>query len=181
MLWVFQFLLLNCFQCDLQELGKKQENLTDISEDFARDYAFSGSESSSSSAQDLSSSSGLPDERSGAEGPTHAYATNGPFRNVSDTGDSCPGQNPFSAKVNAKLFGGFRDPGNPFAAASGQNRAFHQDHSSVSGLTAEDIEKARQAKSNPGHKPHKQMVGGCYYYSCLLLLLLTTTISGPRL
>ncbi|XP_019338647.1 atypical kinase COQ8A, mitochondrial isoform X1 [Alligator mississippiensis] len=142
----------------MQELGKKQENLTDISEDFARDYAFSGSESSSSSAQDLSSSSGLPDERSGAEGPTHAYATNGPFRNVSDTGDSCPGQNPFSAKVNAKLFGGFRDPGNPFAAASGQNRAFHQDHSSVSGLTAEDIEKARQAKSNPGHKPHKQML-----------------------
>uniref|UniRef100_A0A7M4E6Y1 Atypical kinase COQ8A, mitochondrial n=1 Tax=Crocodylus porosus TaxID=8502 RepID=A0A7M4E6Y1_CROPO len=102
----------------IQELGKKQENLTDISEDFARDYAFSGSESSSSSA---------------------------------------PGQNPFSAKVNAKLFGGFRDPGNPFAAASGQNRAFHQDHS-VSGLTAEDIEKARQAKSNPEHKPHKQML-----------------------
>ncbi|XP_006016618.1 atypical kinase COQ8A, mitochondrial [Alligator sinensis] len=142
----------------MQELGKKQENLTDISEDFARDYAFSGSESSSSSAQDLSSSSGQPNECSGAEGPTHAYATNGPFRNVSDTGDSSPGQNPFSAKVNAKLFGGFRDPGNPFAAASGQNRAFHQDHSSVSGLTAEDIEKARQAKSNPGHKPHKQML-----------------------
>uniref|UniRef100_A0A7M4E6B7 Atypical kinase COQ8A, mitochondrial n=1 Tax=Crocodylus porosus TaxID=8502 RepID=A0A7M4E6B7_CROPO len=110
-----------------------------------------------SCTRDFSSSSGQPNECSGAEGPTHVYATNGPFRNVSETGDSSPGQNPFSAKVNAKLFGGFRDPGNPFAAASGQNRAFHQDHS-VSGLTAEDIEKARQAKSNPEHKPHKQML-----------------------
>lgn len=60
--------------------------------------------------------------------------------------------------MDARLFGGFRDPGNPFAAAFGQNRAFHQDHSSVGGLTAEDIDKARQAKTGSEQKPYKQMV-----------------------
>lgn len=29
----------------------------------------------------------------------------------------------------------------------------------MGGLTAEDIEKARQAKARPESKPHKQMVG----------------------
>uniref|UniRef100_A0A8C0J385 Atypical kinase COQ8A, mitochondrial n=1 Tax=Chelonoidis abingdonii TaxID=106734 RepID=A0A8C0J385_CHEAB len=133
-----------------------QENLTDLGEDFGSDYNFSGPESSNDTKD--YSSSGQPDKGNGTEGPAYTYATNGPFRNVSEIGDASPGQIPFSAKVNAKLFGGFRDPGNPFAAAIGQNRAFHQDHSSVSGLTAEDIDKARQAKTGPEHKPHKQML-----------------------
>ncbi|XP_024052529.1 atypical kinase COQ8A, mitochondrial [Terrapene carolina triunguis] len=140
----------------MQDLGKQQENLTDLGEDFGSDYNFSGPESSNTT-KDFSSP-GQPDKGSGTEGPAYTYATNGPFRNVSEIGDASPGQIPFSAKVNAKLFGGFRDPGNPFAAAFGQNRAFHQDHSSVSGLTAEDIDKARQAKTDPEHKPHKQML-----------------------
>uniref|UniRef100_A0A8C0J2F8 Atypical kinase COQ8A, mitochondrial n=1 Tax=Chelonoidis abingdonii TaxID=106734 RepID=A0A8C0J2F8_CHEAB len=106
----------------MQDLGKQQENLTDLGEDFGSDYNFSGPESSNDTKD--YSSSGQPDK----------------------------------GNVNAKLFGGFRDPGNPFAAAIGQNRAFHQDHSSVSGLTAEDIDKARQAKTGPEHKPHKQML-----------------------
>ncbi|XP_034620608.1 atypical kinase COQ8A, mitochondrial isoform X2 [Trachemys scripta elegans] len=140
----------------MQDLGKQQENLTDLGEDFGSDYNFSGPESSNAT-KDFSSP-GQPDKGSGTEGPAYTYATNGPFRNVSEIGDASPGQIPFSAKVNAKLFGGFRDPGNPFAAVFGQNRAFHQDHSSVSGLTAEDIDKARQAKTDPEHKPHKQML-----------------------
>uniref|UniRef100_A0A8D0GL27 Atypical kinase COQ8A, mitochondrial n=1 Tax=Sphenodon punctatus TaxID=8508 RepID=A0A8D0GL27_SPHPU len=140
----------------MQELGQQQENLTDLGEDFGKDYNFSETESASSS-KDISSH-GQPHERSGAEGPSCAYVTHGPFRNKSETGDSSQALNPLSAKVNAKLFGGFRDPGSPFAAAFGQSRAFHQDHSSVSGLTAEDIDKARQAKTDPEHKPHKQML-----------------------
>nr|BAG57042.1 unnamed protein product [Homo sapiens] len=37
-----------------------------------------------------------------------------------------------------------------------QRRFFHQDQSPVGGLTAEDIEKARQAKARPENKQHKQ-------------------------
>ncbi|EQB78536.1 chaperone activity of bc1 complex-like, mitochondrial [Camelus ferus] len=37
-------------------------------------------------------------------------------------------------------------------------RFFHQDQSPMGGLTAEDIEKARQAKARPEGKPHKQML-----------------------
>uniref|UniRef100_A0A8C4RQ19 ABC1 atypical kinase-like domain-containing protein n=1 Tax=Erpetoichthys calabaricus TaxID=27687 RepID=A0A8C4RQ19_ERPCA len=39
-----------------------------------------------------------------------------------------------------------------------QKRSFHQDHSSVGGLTAEDINKAREAKTSSDSKPHKQML-----------------------
>lgn len=38
-----------------------------------------------------------------------------------------------------------------------QHRSYHQDPTTVGGLTAEDIEKARQRKS-PEIKQHKQMV-----------------------
>ncbi|PKU41000.1 chaperone activity of bc1 complex- mitochondrial [Limosa lapponica baueri] len=140
----------------MQELGKQQENLTDLSEDFGKDYDFSAREQSDA-AMDFSSGPGKPHERSG-EGPAYSYTTNEPFKSFGETGDSGLGQKPFPPKMDARLFGGFRDPGNPFAAAFGQNRAFHQDHSSVSGLTAEDIDKARQAKTGSEQKPYKQML-----------------------
>ncbi|XP_074673860.1 atypical kinase COQ8A, mitochondrial isoform X2 [Strix aluco] len=141
----------------MQELGKQQENLTDLSEDFGKDYDFSAREPSDA-PMDFSTDAGKPHEHSG-EGPAYSYTTNGPFRSVGETGDSGMGQKkPFPPKTDARLFGGFRDPGNPFAAAFGQNRAFHQDHSSVSGLTAEDIDKARQAKTGSEQKPYKQML-----------------------
>ncbi|NXH73070.1 COQ8A kinase, partial [Hydrobates tethys] len=140
----------------MQELGKQQENLTDLSEDFGKDYDFSAREPSDAQ-MDFSTAPGKPHEHSG-EGPAYSYTTNGPFRSVGETGDSGMGQKPFPPKMDARLFGGFRDPGNPFAAAFGQNRAFHQDHSSVSGLTAEDIDKARQAKTGSEQKPYKQML-----------------------
>lgn len=146
----------------MQELGKQQENLTDLGEDFGKDYDFSAREPSDAPT-DFSTAPGKPHEHSG-EGPASSYTTNGPFRSVGETGDSGMGQKPFPPRMDARLFGGFRDPGNPFAAAFGQSRAFHQDHSSVSGLTAEDIDKARQAKAGSEQKPYKQMV-------CLLVCL----------
>lgn len=58
------------------------------------------------------------------------------------------------ASGKSKLFDGYKDPTSQF---TGQTRSYHQDHSSVGGITAEDIEKAREAKRNSS-KPHKQMV-----------------------
>ncbi|NXD23464.1 COQ8A kinase, partial [Spelaeornis formosus] len=137
----------------VQELGKQQENFTDLGEDFGKDYDFSAREPSDA-PMDFSTAPGKPQEHS-TEGPAYSYTANGPFRNVDETG---MGQKPFSPKMDARLFGGIRDPRNPFATAFGQNRAFHQDHSSVGGLTAEDIDKARQAKAGSGQKPYKQML-----------------------
>nr|XP_056709092.1 atypical kinase COQ8A, mitochondrial isoform X2 [Euleptes europaea] len=136
----------------MQELGKQQENLKDLDEDFGKDYSFSESELGGA-AKDFSPPQHQPQKQGVAEGPSHTYVSSGPFPNVVVAGDSS--HNPFSAKVNAKLF---RDLGYPFFATNGQSRAFHQDHPSVGGLTAEDIDKARQAKADPQHKPHKQML-----------------------
>ncbi|XP_062980217.1 atypical kinase COQ8A, mitochondrial [Elgaria multicarinata webbii] len=141
----------------MQELGKQQENLKDIGEDFGKDYNFSESEMGGAT-QDFSPPQDQLHKQSGAEGPSYSYVAKEPFPGVGGSGDSRSSHNPMSAKVNAKLFGGFRDPGNFFAPTYGQSRAFHQDHSSVGGLTAEDIDKARQAKADPQQKPHKQML-----------------------
>ncbi|XP_044292834.1 atypical kinase COQ8A, mitochondrial isoform X3 [Varanus komodoensis] len=141
----------------MQELGKQQENLNDIGEDFGREYNFSESELGGA-AQDFSPPQDQPHRHSDAEGPSHSYVAKGPFPNVVGSGDFSSSQNPILSKSNAKLFGGFRDPGNLIVPAYGQNRAFHQDHSSIGGLTAEDIDKARQAKADPQQKPHKQML-----------------------
>ncbi|XP_054835348.1 atypical kinase COQ8A, mitochondrial [Eublepharis macularius] len=141
----------------MQELGKQQENLKDFDEDFGRDYSFSETELGGAT-KDFSPPEDQRHKHGVAEGPSYTYVSNGPFPNVVETGDSSRNPNPISAKVNAKLFGGFRDHGYPFVATCGQSRAFHQDHSSVGGLTAEDIDKARQAKADPQNKPHKQML-----------------------
>lgn len=85
------------------------------------------------------------------EGPAPAYVASGPFKDAGLTGQTAP---PFG-RVNARFFVDLR---HPLPACGLQRRFFHQDQSSVGGLTAEDIEKARQAKARPGSKPHKQMV-----------------------
>ncbi|XP_051953888.1 atypical kinase COQ8A, mitochondrial [Xyrauchen texanus] len=72
------------------------------------------------------------------------------FRNSSTDAANTHSQAPGKSKV----FEGYRDPTSQF---TGQIRLYHQDHSSVGGITAEDIEKAREAKRN-GSKPHKQML-----------------------
>lgn len=86
-----------------------------------------------------------------SEGPAPAYVGSGPFRE-----SGFPGQatSPLG-KVNGRLFADSRDS---FCAMGSQRRFFHQDQSPMGGLTAEDIEKARQAKNRPESKPHKQMV-----------------------
>ncbi|KAG7465713.1 hypothetical protein MATL_G00156410 [Megalops atlanticus] len=54
----------------------------------------------------------------------------------------------------SRLFGGLVDQSRQFCR---QTRRFHRDHSSVSGLTAEDLNKARETKKGDS-KPHKQML-----------------------
>ncbi|XP_047376111.1 atypical kinase COQ8A, mitochondrial [Sciurus carolinensis] len=86
-----------------------------------------------------------------SKGPAPAYVASGPFK---ETG--LPGQvaSPLG-RVNGRLFA---EPRDLFSGPGFQRRFFHQDQSPVGGLTAEDIEKARQAKGRPESKPHKQML-----------------------
>ncbi|XP_025024519.1 atypical kinase COQ8A, mitochondrial isoform X2 [Python bivittatus] len=141
----------------MQELGKQQENLKDIGEDFGKEYNFSESELGGITEDFSPLPQDQPHKHSSTEGPFYSYEAKGPYQN-GGSGDATASQNPISAKMNTKLFGGFRDPGNLFVPVYGQTRPFHQDHSPVGGLTAEDIDKARQAKADPQNKPHKQML-----------------------
>ncbi|KAL7987414.1 hypothetical protein Chor_006333 [Crotalus horridus] len=141
----------------MQELGKQQENLKDIGEDFGKEYNFSESELGGFTKDFSPPPQDQPHKDSGTEGPSYSYDAKGLFQS-GGSGDATASQNPISSKTNTKLFEGFRDPGNPFALVFGQIRPFHQDHSPVGGLTAEDIDKARQAKADPQQKPHKQML-----------------------
>lgn len=104
---------------------------------------------SAASSLDQSLSSSLGHAHS--EGPAPAYVSSGPFR---EAGLSGKATSPMG-RVNGRLFVDSRDL---FLANGIQRRLFHQDQSPVGGLTAEDIEKARQAKARPESKPHKQML-----------------------
>lgn len=83
-------------------------------------------------------------------------------------GTTCNGQ----ASVKSKLFEGYKDPSSQFSGqirsylSYSSYRSYHQDGSGVGGLTAEDIEKAREAKRN--EKPHKQMVRLHTFSHCYL-------------
>ncbi|KAM5239013.1 atypical kinase COQ8A, mitochondrial [Ctenodactylus gundi] len=92
-----------------------------------------------------------PQAHANSEGPAPAYVTSGPFREA-----RLPGQatSPLSRSDGRP----FAEPRDSFSATGFQRRFFHQDQSPVEGLTAEDIEKARQAKARPEGKPHKQML-----------------------
>lgn len=92
-----------------------------------------------------------PWDHAGSEGPAPAYVDSGPFREA-----GLPGQaaSPLG-RANGWLF---VDTRAPFSGTGLQRRFFHQDQSPVGGLTAEDIEKARQAKARPESKPHRQTV-----------------------
>ncbi|XP_036994712.2 atypical kinase COQ8A, mitochondrial [Artibeus jamaicensis] len=104
------------------------------------------------SADSFQDQSWSPSPDHGASrGPASTYVDSGPFREA-----GLPGQaaSPLG-RVNGRLL---VDARAPFSAAGLQRRFFHQDQSPVGGLTAEDIEKARQAKARPEGKPHKQML-----------------------
>lgn len=97
--------------------------------------------------QSLSSSLG----HAHSEGPAPAYVPSGPFREAGLSGQATSPM----GRVNGRLLVDCRDL---FLVNGIQRRFFHQDQSPVGGLTAEDIEKARQAKARPESKPHKQML-----------------------
>ncbi|XP_004690821.1 PREDICTED: atypical kinase ADCK3, mitochondrial [Condylura cristata] len=85
------------------------------------------------------------------EGPAPACAAGGPFREA-----GLPGQaTPPLGRATGRLF---VDPRDPFLVTGFQRRSFHRDQSPLGGLTAEDVEKARQAKARPAGKAHKQML-----------------------
>ena len=109
--------------------------MSDLGSEMDTEYNFTGAEE----GMEGSGQRGMEDEfshhtGSAAEEPARTYG-------------QAPG-------AKSKLFEGYKDPSSQF---SGQIRSYHQDHTSVGGLTAEDIQKAREAKRNEG-KPHKQMV-----------------------
>ncbi|XP_026070433.1 atypical kinase COQ8A, mitochondrial-like [Carassius auratus] len=116
----------------IQEFTGGQQSVSDFNTDVDSKYDFTASEEDfeNKAHGGLNSDSVFRDANTGA---THTY-------------------NQPSGK--SKLFEGYKDPTSQF---TGQTRSYHQDHSSVGGITAEDIEKAREAKQN-GSKPHKQML-----------------------
>ncbi|XP_021019749.1 atypical kinase COQ8A, mitochondrial [Mus caroli] len=125
---------------------------TENFEDLEAEVQFSTPQAAGTSL-DFSAASSLDQSLSPShsQGPAPAYASSGPFREA-----GLPGQatSPMG-RVNGRLFVDHRDL---FLANGIQQRFFHQDQSPVGGLTAEDIEKARQAKARPESKPHKQML-----------------------
>uniref|UniRef100_A0A8C5JVK4 Atypical kinase COQ8A, mitochondrial n=2 Tax=Jaculus jaculus TaxID=51337 RepID=A0A8C5JVK4_JACJA len=127
------------------------ENLDDLEAEFQFSAPQETGASPDSAASALDQAPPSPLGHAHSEGPAPAYVASGPFR---DTG--LPGQatSPLG-RVNGRLLA---DPRDLFLASGIQRRFFHQDQSPVGGLTAEDIEKARQAKARPESKPHKQML-----------------------
>ncbi|KAM5163547.1 atypical kinase COQ8A, mitochondrial isoform 2-T2 [Mantella aurantiaca] len=131
----------------VQEFGRQQEILA------AEDIDDFSGPASEIAGMDSSPSSGHAPEIRYAEGQSGEEGAYG-----SRDQDIYSFRTSSAPKTDSEaLFGNLRDTAGPFAAA-GQKRDFHQDHSSVGGLTAEDIKKARESKSNQEEKPHKQML-----------------------
>ncbi|XP_029589506.1 atypical kinase COQ8A, mitochondrial isoform X1 [Salmo trutta] len=135
----------------MQEFGGQQQQ--SASDDFPADmdskYDFSGAEGSNMDSGEHVGS-GFRDEGGfSSEGTESADgATSGTYN----------GQ----VSVKSKLFEGYKDPSSQFSGqirsylSYSSYRSYHQDGSGVGGLTAQDMEKAREAKRN--EKPHKQML-----------------------
>ncbi|XP_069464781.1 atypical kinase COQ8A, mitochondrial [Ambystoma mexicanum] len=133
----------------IQDLGK-QENLAD--NNFGNEYNFSGAEAETL-MKDVTSHPGQPQDSHLTEVSSYTSGTDKNIDNIRGTGHIFA---PHAAPANTKILEEVTNSG-PFAAP-GQHRAFHQDHSSVGGLTAEDIDKARETKNNAENKPYKQML-----------------------
>lgn len=87
-----------------------------------------------------------------SEGATQAENT---FTDITTDSDRAA----YRSGGKAGVFERYNDPSRQFTGT----RSYHQDHSSVGGLTAEEINKAREAKRSVS-KPHKQMVKKCTLY-----------------
>ncbi|XP_055988435.1 atypical kinase COQ8A, mitochondrial [Sorex fumeus] len=140
----------------VQRQDKNEEPHTESFDDPEAEFHFSGSGAPGTS-NDFSAASS-PDQSVGAtldhalrEGPDSTYVASGPFRDAGLMGQA---SSPLG-RMNARLFVDLR---HPLSAGGLQRRFFHQDQSPAGGLTAKDIEKARQAKARPESKPHKQML-----------------------
>lgn len=134
---------ISMFLGTVKEPDKHEESyMSESFDDPESEFHFSGpTDFSAASAQESASA---PQDAASSRGPAPAYADSGPFREA-----GLPGRG------SGRLF---MESSAPFAPAGLQRRFFHQDQSPVGGLTAEDIEKARQAKARPENKPHKQML-----------------------
>ncbi|XP_012606776.1 atypical kinase COQ8A, mitochondrial [Microcebus murinus] len=134
---------------------KHEEPFVENFEDLEAEFHFSGPQAAGASA-DFSAASADPSPPASphdtqGQGPAPAYGATGPFREA-----GFPGQaNSPLGRVHGRLFA---NPTDSFCAAGFPRRFFHQDQAPVGGLTAEDIEKARQAKARPESKPHKQVL-----------------------
>lgn len=141
--------------CSLQGQEKHEEPYTKSSDDPQAEFHSSGlraeGASEEPSATPSPDQSPPPWDQARSQGPAPAYVASGPFGEGGLRGQAASPM----GRVNGPLFA---DPGDPFSATGLQRRFYHQDQSPVGGLTAEDIEKARQAKARPESKPHKQMV-----------------------
>ncbi|XP_007905399.1 atypical kinase COQ8A, mitochondrial isoform X1 [Callorhinchus milii] len=123
----------------VQDLGTQQERISQLDEDLSSEWNLSSPESWALGT-DCSS---VPTVASrGPSGP-----------NPPSSSDQVQG-----ITGEGRLFTDRHQDTNRLFSGLGQRRAFHQDHGSVGGLTAEDIEKAREAKVNPTDKPHRQML-----------------------
>uniref|UniRef100_A0AAY4B5J6 Atypical kinase COQ8A, mitochondrial n=1 Tax=Denticeps clupeoides TaxID=299321 RepID=A0AAY4B5J6_9TELE len=114
--------------------GGQQQNAQDFDVEMDSKYDFTGTDAS------------LEDSEHGGVDPKAEESLGHAGMGVGGAGTQPPGR--------SRLFEGYRDPGRQF---SWPVRSYHQDHSSVGGLTAEDIQKAREAKRTES-KPHKQML-----------------------
>ncbi|XP_032504833.1 atypical kinase COQ8A, mitochondrial isoform X1 [Phocoena sinus] len=139
----------------VQGQEKHEESYTKSSDNPQAEFHSSGLRAEGAS-EELSAASSPdqsppPWDHARSQGPAPAYVASGPFR---EGGLRVQAASPMG-RVNGPLF---VDPRDPFSATGLQRRFYHQDQSPVGGLTAEDIEKARQAKARPESKPHKQML-----------------------
>ncbi|XP_072406849.1 atypical kinase COQ8A, mitochondrial isoform X2 [Chiloscyllium punctatum] len=118
----------------VQDVVSRQENLSELDKDFTSRWSLDG-EAYEEVTQDFTTAT---QQHQATVDPT-AF-------------DSA------SPEKHAGLFTGQSgDSSSPFSSGT-QRRSFHQDHRSVSGLTAEDIDKAREAKVSPTDKPYRQML-----------------------
>ncbi|XP_007167252.1 atypical kinase COQ8A, mitochondrial [Balaenoptera acutorostrata] len=139
----------------VQGQEKHEESYSQSSDDPQAEFHFSGPRAEAAS-EELSAASSPdqsppPWDHARSQGPAPAYVASGPFREGGLRGQAASP----TGRVNGRLFA---DPRDPSSATGLRRRFYHQDQSPVGGLTAEDIEKARQAKARPESKPHKQML-----------------------
>ncbi|KAM9110241.1 atypical kinase COQ8A, mitochondrial isoform 1-T6 [Megaptera novaeangliae] len=139
----------------VQGQEKHEESYAQSFDDLQAEFHFSGPRAEAAS-EELSAASSPdqsppPWDHARSQGPAPAYVASGPFREGGLQGQAASP----TGRVNGRLFA---DPRDPSSATGLRRRFYHQDQSPVGGLTAEDIEKARQAKARPESKPHKQML-----------------------